>query len=179
MKTRVMIAILLLGVCTLQANEWRPPERFLRAVCFVESSNGQFVIGDDGNSLGHFQLSEAAWLDVNAWRTSKGLVTYDYKKHVMKPERNREYASNYLTILHSKLNKELKRKPTLSELYAAYNMGIYSFAQCGYDLDRVNSVTRAKCGQIDSMMKARASLKGDPIITFLESSALEEFSASS
>ncbi|MGV3773804.1 MAG: transglycosylase SLT domain-containing protein [Verrucomicrobiales bacterium] len=158
MKLKMLFVILFCGVVqVLEGKEWRPPEKFLKAVCFVESSNGQFVIGDDGNSLGHFQLSEGAWLDVNEWRNAKKLKTYNYKKHVMNPEINRSYASDYLTILHGKLSKELKRKPSHSELYAAYNMGIYSFAQCGYDLERVNSVTRAKCGMINSMMKARAS----------------------
>jgi hypothetical protein len=157
-KLALLICCLYATLSTLQAKEWRPPEKFLRAVCMVESSNGQFLIGDDGNSLGHFQLSEAAWLDVNEWRKAKGLKTFDYKKNVMNPKMNRLYASSYLTILHTQLSRELKRAPKHDELYAAYNMGFASFGQCGYDLSRVNPTTRARCGQIQSLMTARASL---------------------
>ena len=55
------------------ATEWKPTDSFLRAVSFIESSNGRFTIGDNGNSLGEFQLSEAAWLDVSEWRKARRL----------------------------------------------------------------------------------------------------------
>jgi hypothetical protein len=117
----------------------------------VESSNGQFLVGDDGESLGEFQISEAAWLDVNAWRKAKGLKVYSYK-NVFNPSINRAYAENYLSMLYTELSRKLKRPPTHGELYAAYNMGLSSFAQCDFNLSRVNPVTRAKCKQISVML---------------------------
>jgi hypothetical protein len=146
--------------CSLTAigTEWRPSDDFLRAVRFVESSNGTFKIGDNGQSLGDFQLSEAAWLDVSHWRKARRLKVYEYEKAVFHSFINRVYASNYLTILYGELSKKLGRAPDYSELYAAYNMGLTTFATCEYRLNRVNAVTRAKARQIEEMLAAKNEL---------------------
>lgn len=151
MKWLIRMVFVVCGV-VVQATEWTPPDEFLRAVCYVESSYGKNLYGDNGRSLGLFQMSEAAWTDVNDWRRERGLKTYSYKGHVMNGFINRVYASNYFSILHAELTRNLRRYPSLSELYAAYNMGISTFAQCGYKLSRVNSMTRGKCGQIEQMV---------------------------
>jgi hypothetical protein len=151
MNVQIMWLNILMAVVPLGAKEWTPSEEFLKAVCTVESSGGQFVVGDNGRSLGEFQISEAAWLDVNDWRKSKGMPLYSYR-NVFKPEVNRAYAADYLTILHTELRRKLKRPPSHSELYAAYNMGLASFANVNYQLHRVNRVTKAKCRQIDLML---------------------------
>src|SRR5687768_7067384 len=85
--------------------EWRPTDDFLKAVRFVESSNGVNKVGDNGESLGDFQLSEAAWLDVNAWRRARALKIYPYEETVFHSYISRVYASNYLTILYNELNR--------------------------------------------------------------------------
>src|SRR4051812_30815853 len=69
--------------------EWRPSDRFLHAVRHIESSGGAFVYGDDGLSLGDFQIRKAAWLDVSDWRKARGLKTYDYRKNVFNKAINR------------------------------------------------------------------------------------------
>jgi hypothetical protein len=139
-----------------QAKEWKPTDDFLRAVKMVESSDGQFKYGDNGHSLGDFQLSEAAWLDVNEWRRARRLKTYPYEESVYNGFLNRVYASNYLTILHGELRRKLNRMPTHAELYASYNMGLATFAQCNFKLDRVNPITREKCRQIGEMLAAKS-----------------------
>lgn len=149
------ILSLIVFVCTgavIQAKEWRPTDEFLHAVRAVESNNGQFKYGDGGCSLGDFQLSEAAWLDVNEWRRARGLKTYPYEKAVFNTFISRVYASNYLTILHTELSRKLKRPPTHSELYAAYNMGLGTFAQCEFKVSKVNPATREKCRQISTLL---------------------------
>jgi hypothetical protein len=98
---------------------WRPTERFLFAVRYVESSHGRFIYGDDGQSLGDFQISEAAWLDVSVWRKARGFPVYDYSRNVFDRKINRLYAADYLSILYSKLKKTLKRSPTAEEVYDA------------------------------------------------------------
>jgi hypothetical protein len=138
------------------ATEWKPTPEFLQAVRSVESSNGQFKIGDNGQSLGDFQLSEAAWLDVNEWRRLRSLKTYRYEQAVFNGFINRVYASNYLTILHAELSRKLRRQPTHAELYAAYNMGLAEFAGCNYRLNRVNAMTRAKCRQITEFLASKS-----------------------
>jgi hypothetical protein len=150
MRKYLILFLVSLGVA--QAKEWQPPEEFLKAVCFVESSNGQFIYGDSGRSLGDFQLSESAWLDVNEWRKARRLQTYSYNRHVFNSFINKVYASNYMTILYSELHRKLKRVPTPGEVYAAYNIGIGTFAQCDFQLHRVNSITRQKCRQIREIM---------------------------
>jgi hypothetical protein len=116
----------------LLAAGWRPTERLLYAIRYVESSHGRYTYGDEGRSLGDFQMSEAAWLDVSAWRKGRGLPTYGYDRHVFDRKINRLYATDYLTILYEELEKKLSRSPTAGEIYAAYNMGLGSFAQCRY-----------------------------------------------
>jgi hypothetical protein len=158
-----MNRIALLLVCgwmalVTQAREWRPTPEFLRAVRFVESSNGANKVGDNGESLGDFQLSEAAWLDVNAWRRARSLKTYPYENAVFHSYITRVYASNYLTILYTELNRRLKRPPSHGELYAAYNLGLSSFAQCDFQLHRVNPLTRARCEQIGLLLAEKDSL---------------------
>jgi hypothetical protein len=138
--------------------EWKPSSDFLKAVRFVESSNGRFKVGDNGQSLGDFQLSEAAWLDVNDWRKARRLKTYSYEESVYNGFINRVYASNYLTILYGELTRKMQREPSHEELYAAYNMGLAMFANCEFRLNRVNPVTRAKCQQIGEMLSTKTLL---------------------
>lgn len=138
---------------------WRPPERLLNAVRLVESNDGLFTYGDEGRSLGDFQLSEAAWLDVSSWRKSHGAKVYRYTTHVYDRRVNRSYAADYITLLHNELERVYKRPPTSSEIYAAYNMGLGSFASCRYKLQRVNPVTARKCQAIHAYMLGGSDLQ--------------------
>ena len=156
---RIALCILFVSLeVAALASEWRPTPGFLKAVRFIESSNGANTIGDNGDSLGEFQLSEAAWLDVNAWRRARGLKIYPYEEAVFHAYINRVYASNYMAILHSELTRKLKRPPTHGELYAAYNLGLSTFAQCDYKIQRVNPITRARCEQIETLLAEKGSL---------------------
>jgi hypothetical protein len=147
--------LMCLAAVSVQAESWRPSERLLQAIRFVESSHGEFTWGDNGQSLGDFQLSEPAWIDVNSWRKSRGLSTYGYERHVWDRKLSRIYAADYLALLHGELKKRLTRAPTPAEVYAAYNMGMSSFAQCQFRLANVNPVTARKCQQIRSMLAAK------------------------
>ncbi len=135
-----------------EASEWKPSQALLRAVRQVESNNGQQLYGDGGRSLGLYQLSEPAWIDINAWRKARGLKVYSYQRHVMNHFINQAYASNYLTMLQGELKRKLRRNPTAGELYAAYNMGLTNFAECRYQLSRVNPVTARKCREIHALI---------------------------
>jgi hypothetical protein len=155
MKHLLILTGILSSAVFAHAGEWRPPEEFLQAVRMVESSNGQNKYGDHGDSLGDFQLSEAAWLDVNDWRKARNLKTYHYDQSVFNGYINRVYAADYLSILYGELNRKLKRQPTPGELYAAYNIGLFTFAKCDYQVNRVNSATRAKCQQIGTLLASK------------------------
>jgi hypothetical protein len=152
-KKLVLLICLMSG--NLEAANWRPNDRLLQAVRHVESSNGLFTWGDNGQSLGDYQLSEAAWLDVTAWRKARDLPTWDYETYVWNPRVSRLYAADYMAILHRELKKRLNRPPTSAEIYAAYNMGLGTFAQCNYKLAKVNPITARKCQQIMAMTATR------------------------
>lgn len=158
MKHILLLSTVLACSAFTGATEWRPCDDFLKAVKFVESSNGLMKVGDQGQSLGDFQLSEAAWLDVSEWRKARRLKTYEYDKSVFHSFINRVYASNYLTILHTELTRKLGRQPDHGELYAAYNMGMTMFEGCNFSLSRVNPVTRAKARQIGEMLAVKSSI---------------------
>jgi hypothetical protein len=151
MRSLVFISLFLAG--QLSASPWRPTDQLLNAIRFVESSNGQFLYGDGGRSLGEYQMSRAAWQDVSTWRKSQGKTVYSYRQNVMNPGISRGYAADYLVILESQLRKELKRRPTSSELYAAYNLGFSTFAQHRFKLGRVNSVTQQKCRKVETIVQ--------------------------
>jgi hypothetical protein len=114
-----------------------------------------YTWGDNGRSLGDFQLSEAAWQDVNSWRKARGLPVFNYRAHVWNRTVNRAYAADYLTILYGELKRRVGRAPTPGELYAAYNMGLGAFAECNYQLGRVNPMTAKKARQITSMVAGK------------------------
>ena len=152
MRWYLLAAVFAASVSNIPASSWRPSERLLTAVRWVESCDGLFLYGDHGRSLGEFQLSEAAWLDVSLWRRGHGFRSYAYRRYVMNPQINRIYAADYLTIIHDELLRKLRREPTPGEMYAAYNMGLGSFASCRYRLARVNPITARKCQQINQAL---------------------------
>jgi hypothetical protein len=151
----IALGLMAAGASSVWGASWRPPDNLLYAVHFVESSHGLFIVGDHGQSLGEYQLSEAAWLDVSWWRKARGLPTYSYERHVWDRQVSRDYAANYMSILYGVLKKRLKRPPTAAEVYAAYNMGLGSFAQCRYRLAHVNPTTARKCEQIKTIMRSQ------------------------
>jgi hypothetical protein len=152
MKKKLCI---LIGILTCQtfAAEWRPSDALLQAVREVESNNGRMLYGDSGRSLGAFQMSHAAWLDVSAWRRARGLKVYSYNGHALHSYINRTYAADYLSMIHSELTRKLRRAPTVGEIYAAYNMGLSNFAECDYRLAKVNPVTARKAEQVHSLYR--------------------------
>ena len=153
--SRGVIGLAFILVGEVGAAGWRPPERFLQAVRYVESSNGQYTWGDNGRSLGDYQMSEPAWNDVNAWRKSRGLATYSYRRDIWHPGVSRSYAADYLSLLHFELSRRLNRAPSVAEVYAAYNMGLTGFAQCQFQLAKVNPTTVRKALLIKSLVAGR------------------------
>ncbi|HYE30045.1 MAG TPA: hypothetical protein VEH27_01325 [Methylomirabilota bacterium] len=148
---RHIIAVLFAASALSVEANWRPNEKLLAAVRQIESSNGLMQHGDNGRSLGQFQLSEAAWMDVSAWRKTRGLKTYSYDQHVFHYTISKAYAADYLALLRGELIKKLKRQPSVAEIYAAYNMGLGTFAECDYKLSRVNPTTKKKAHQVQAL----------------------------
>jgi hypothetical protein len=149
-------ATLWLPASVSQANTWRPDAHLLKAIRHVESTSGTQLIGDEGASLGDFQMSQAAWEDVSEWRKENGLKVYPYRQFAFHAYINRVYAANYLSLIYTHLKRELKRPPTIEEVYAGYNIGLAKFGEkCGYDLRKVNKVTARKCAEIRAYIAGR------------------------
>jgi hypothetical protein len=63
---------------------------------------------------------------------------------------NRAYARDFITILQSRLKYTLGRTPTVEQVYASFNMGFEGFRRCGFDINRVNKITRYNCIRVRS-----------------------------
>jgi len=150
MKKAICILVGILA-CETFAAEWRPCEALLQAVREVESNNGRMLYGDTGRSLGAFQMSRGAWADVSAWRKARGEKTYSYGQYALHSYVNRAYAADYITMIHSELSRKLRRAPTVSEIYAAYNMGLGNFAECDYRMANVNPMTARKAQLVHNL----------------------------
>ena len=159
-----LVLLLCAAAVTLHAQDWAPSGPLLDIIRHLESADGLFTVGDNGRSLGPYQLSKAAWLDVNAWRKAHNLAVLDYTENVWSETVSRGYAADYLRILHARLAKNLDRSPSSAELYAAYNMGVACFARCQYSLPRVNSTTAAKCRQVEAFMRGEPTFVHRPEI---------------
>lgn len=154
MQKQLLFLFALVVAVNSTAAAWRPSEQLLDAVCYIESGGGLFTWGDNGHSLGPYQMSRAAWLDVSRWRKGQGLPTFAYNDHVWIMKSSRTYAADYLAILHRALEQKqrLNRSPSAAEVYAAYNLGLSSFAKCRYQLASVNRRTAWKCEQIQTLV---------------------------
>jgi hypothetical protein len=148
--SRLFLSLILILVATpLLAQEWAPSEQFLNLVRRIESADGLMLIGDHGNSRGAYQMSAGAWNDVSEWRRARNLRSYDYSTMIWNESISRDYASNYLQMLHDRLARSMARSPSCGEVYAAYNMGFTAFAHCRFSLAHVNSTTAGNCRFID------------------------------
>ena len=117
-------------------------QKFVTAVAVSESRMLNLAIGDNGESRGAWQMSERAWDQVSAARRLRGATAYDWSTYCSYEAIARDYATEYLRWVESRLAHNMKRQPTRSEIYAAWNLGVTGFARLGYRLAAVPSVTK-------------------------------------
>lgn len=106
--------------------------KFVTAVAVSESRMQNLAIGDNGKSRGAWQMSERAWDQVSAARRSRGATAYDWSTYCSYEAIAREYATEYLCWVESRLICNMGRQPTRAEIYAAWNLGVTGFARLGY-----------------------------------------------
>jgi hypothetical protein len=151
-RIALLAAIILLGFSSARAAI--VTEAFVDAVGQIESSGGRFTIGDGGRAHGTWQMHAAAWKDVTASRSRKGLPTWNYT-HAHEPAVARVYACDYLTMLENQLRRGSQREPTAELVYAAYNMGFTRLENIGFNLERAPRTTRAACARLAPLLAAR------------------------
>jgi len=128
-------------------------EDFVNKVGIIESNLKPDAVGDDGESLGAFQISRRAWADAVAYSTlTVGPHEYclptDWKGHAKDFEMAQRAATLILKMHEERMLKNRVR-PTEFKLYMAYNMGYHGAAQHGFNINqtwgfRKAILTRAK-----------------------------------
>lgn len=115
--------------------------KFLDRVREIESSGNALAVGDRGRSIGAYQISRAAWSDVNVYRQQIGLPMLPYSA-AFNEKSARIFAAQYMIILRSRLAVALKRAPTDREIYAAFNCGFRRFKSHGFLLQNTPKTTQ-------------------------------------
>lgn len=128
-------------------------EDFVNKVGIIESNLKPDAVGDDGESLGAFQISRRAWADAVAYSAiTCGPHEYnlptDWKGHAHDFEMSHRAATLILKMHEERMIRN-RVKPTEFKLYMAYNMGYHGAAQHGFNINetwgfRKAILTRAK-----------------------------------
>jgi len=146
-RTSLLLAILTVAV--LRANAG-PEDLFLQLVAQVESGDDANAIGDRGKSHGIMQMQRQSWEDVNNYRKSVGLRTYDFKSFRLSERVNSEFGRQFIMVVQkARLRTALGRSPTFLELYAAHNLGFSGFKKRGFNLKNLPPQTRRNCSRIE------------------------------
>ncbi len=128
----------------------------LDSVRYVESADGRRLIGDDGKSLGPYQLTAGAVADVE--RTSKSVYEstgLEARSTFRMSEASRAAARVYLVKLNGQLRRAMGREPGEAGLFACWNLGFAKFRALGFRLDRCNAAVRRAAVTVE--LRARAA----------------------
>lgn len=115
--------------------------RFLDAVKRVESGGNSRAVGDNGKSIGAYQIKSIAWREVNQVRVKNRLKTFPYS-YAKNESISRLYAAQFLLIQSNRLHKAYGRAPNQAELYSVYNCGFHSFKKRGLKISNAPSSTK-------------------------------------
>jgi len=99
---------------------------FIDLLSWRESRNNDDAVGDHGDSLGRFQMSSAAWADVNSLRRSQRLPEFQHG-FAFDPGISREYALQYLGILDRQFHRTFGREPSEAQLLSIYRKGFNGY----------------------------------------------------
>lgn len=109
---------------------------FLDRLAWIETRNDNAAIGRHGER-GAWQLSRAAWSDVNRERARHGLATHPHKC-AHDPVVAREYAAAYVAILRSRIGEGAS-----DDMVAiAWNRGVRRARESGFDRNSQPRATR-------------------------------------
>jgi hypothetical protein len=143
----VRVAPLTHGVASMPpCQSWN---RFLDALATVESNNNPNAIGDNGKSLGAYQIQLAVWQDVNKSRGVGAKLPFGTGSHGIHA---RDFAFSHLTNLHARLVK-VGITPTCANMYAAWNLGFTGFKRRGFEISRCPATTQRAAVKINNLMK--------------------------
>lgn len=133
------ILSLLLAFSTCQAKSIVTDE-LVHKVGIIESNLRTDAVGDNGESLGAFQISRRAWADAAAYSVlTSGPHDYtlpiDWKGNAHDYEMSYRAATLILRMHEERMIKN-RIKPTAFKLYMAYNMGFNGAASHNFDINQ-------------------------------------------
>lgn len=140
------ILSLLLAFSTCQAKSI-VTEDLVHKVGIIESNLNTKAVGDDGDSLGAFQISRRCWADAVAYSR---IIAGPHDPTL--PDSWKDWAHDYdvshraatlILQMHEERMLKNKVKPTPFKLYMAYNMGYLGAAQHGFDINQTWGMRRA------------------------------------
>jgi hypothetical protein len=115
-------------------------EDLIHKVAIIESNVNPDAVGDNGDSLGAFQIGREAWADAVAYsRIHCGPHDYilptDWKGYAKDYEMSHR-AATFILKMHEERMLKNRVKPTPFKLYMAYNMGYHGASQYGFDINQ-------------------------------------------
>ena len=125
----------------------------INAVGQVESGMLHGAIGDGTDSRGAWQITEAAWKEVNELRKVHKRQRSPWKLGSHNPVIARSYVADLLGLINRRLSVLLGRPPTVQELYAAYNLGLTGFQRRKFMLENCPAVTREAAARVENLCK--------------------------
>ena len=133
------ILSLLLACSTCNAKSIVTDE-LIHKVAIIESNVNPDAVGDNGDSLGAFQIKRSAWADAVAYsKLVAGPHDYhlpeDWKGHAKDYEMAQRAAELILKMHEERMIKN-KVKPTEFKLYMAYNMGYHGASRYNFDINQ-------------------------------------------
>ena len=159
MNASLLSTVVLLALPSgVRAVEW---DHVVRAIGIVESRMLHSSVGDGGESLGAWQIGRSAWADVSKVRRAQKRKVYPWKTGAHDPPVAASYAKDFLAILNRRLSNDLRRPPTVRELYAAFNIGLKGFEARGFRLDSCPEVTRNGADRV-ALMCSETTRKQKP-----------------
>lgn len=117
---------------------------FLKLVAQVESVNDPTSVGDNGQSLGLYQIGKAAWTDVSKVRRAKGLPTIDWRTGAHSRHWSKVYAKDHAKHLARSLSGRLG-KHSQRLVYAAWNAGLTRVVKAKGILSKLPQRTQDYC----------------------------------
>lgn len=108
---------------------------FIDRIAIIESGNNSSAIGDRGKARGAWQMTERAWMDVNALRHRQQLPEYPWEM-AHDEGTAREYALQYCGILSRQLRVALRRLPLESEIYCSFCFGFTGFKERNFSVPK-------------------------------------------
>ena len=140
------ILSLLLACSTCQAKSI-VTEDFIHKIAIIESNINPYAVGDNGNSLGAFQIQRGTWADAIAYSRVHGelhgeWIPEEWKTGAMDYDTSFRVAGIVLRMYEQRMIKD-KIKPTPIKLYMAYNLGWHGASYYKFDMNHTWGRRRA------------------------------------